>query len=653
MNSIALATLSLTGLGLVSAAVLTVASKIFYVWEDPKIENVESALLGANCGGCGYAGCAAAAVAVVKGDAEASVCVAGTFEITKAVAKVMGQEVKEQEPEISLPGCRYSNKDADLKFIYNGFNDCRAAMMLYDGAKECKIGCLGLGTCDFACPFDAITMVDSLPVVDADKCTGCGVCEEVCPKNIIRLSNTTTRMTSEYTDDECTAPCQRTCPTGIDIPSYIKAISKGDYEGAITIMREKDPLLLVCGNICPSPCEFECRRNLVDQPVQINKLKKFAVTYEMDKGIRVESFKNKKTNKKVAIIGGGAQGLTASYFLARLGHSPKIFDAAKKLGGILRYVISKDRLPENVLDWEIDTVLKMGVEAETEKLMGKDISVESLLNDGFDSILFTVGGMDSRKIIRGKDSREQSIPGVMLMVDYLNAVANSTNLNVGSKVCIVGAGDKAIELITKSLNKSGVENIKILAEDEIATKLIGSKNKLVGVEIEKDGAKTIEDADTVIVASGRLAELLVVAVKKDGKITGWETAEITKAIDSKRNNGVFTSVEMARVNDNIAVVKAVASGRKMAAIIHGILDGTETVAVFNPAKQSKTLQNVTEITDLETFPSILPIDTSNANKTGMNIKPIDLGFTKELAEKEASRCLDCGLLCYTRVKCKS
>ena len=162
MNPILIATLSLLGLGLIAAIILTVAAKVFYVYEDPKIEEVEGALLGANCGGCGYAGCNAAAQAVVAKKEGADICVAGGPDITSAVASVMGVVVTLKEPEISLPGCRYNNDCADLKFNYNGLDDCRAAMLVYDGSKECSVGCLGLGTCSVLCPFGLTCRVPGL-----------------------------------------------------------------------------------------------------------------------------------------------------------------------------------------------------------------------------------------------------------------------------------------------------------------------------------------------------------------------------------------------------------------------------------------------------------------------------------------------------------
>ena len=391
------ATIFLMGLGLVASLILVVASKVFYVWEDPRIEEVSDALLGANCGGCGYAGCAAAAEAVVQKKALPDVCVAGGFEIAQAVAEVMGMSVEEKEPEISKPGCSYGFQEADLKYEYDGLYDCRAAMLLYDGSKVCEIGCLGLGTCVRACPFDALSMGDNnLPVVDNEKCTGCGMCEEICPKGIITLSSATIRLMSDQKLSECTAPCQRHCPAEIDIPKYISEIKAGDYDAALRTIREKNPFPLICGWICPAPCEEECRRNLLDEPVAINGLKKFVADYEKENGEYKLPYLPPISGKKISVIGGGVEGLTASYFLRRLGHEVTVVEATDKLGGILRYVITEERLPGEVLDWEISGILSMGIDSKTGVTAGKDITFESMLKDEVEMVLVTSGGWDSR-----------------------------------------------------------------------------------------------------------------------------------------------------------------------------------------------------------------------------------------------------------------
>ena len=160
----------LGGLGLLVGAGLAIASKIFYVYVDPLILAVEDALPGANCGGCGLPGCSANAEAIVAGNAAPNSCVAAGEETAIAIAGIMGVSIEAKEPDIARPGCTYGVADADVKFIYDGLNDCRAAAMLNGGMKVCSVGCLGLGTCAQVCPFDAITMgPQGLPVVDDER----------------------------------------------------------------------------------------------------------------------------------------------------------------------------------------------------------------------------------------------------------------------------------------------------------------------------------------------------------------------------------------------------------------------------------------------------------------------------------------------------
>ena len=455
--------LMLLGLGLLASVMLAIASKIFYVWEDPRIEQVEESLLGANCGGCGYAGCAAAAEAVVSGKAKLDVCSAGGFEIAQQVAAVMGQKIEEKEPDFSRAGCYYGFQDADLKFTYDGVLDCRAAMMLYGGSKECTIGCLGLGTCVRACPFNALSMGENnLPVVNMERCTGCGVCAEVCPKGIITLSSATRRILSDHKKTECTAPCQRNCPAEIDIPRYIRKIVAGDYLDAVRVITEKNPFPLVCGWICPAPCEFECRRNLVDEPVGINALKKFVTDYEMNTNQRaLPAYLPAATGKKIAVIGGGVEGLTAAYYLRRLGHIPTVFEATDKLGGILRYVITEDRLPREVLDWEIKGILETGIESEIQKVMGRDFSLGSLFSREYDLVLISTGGWDSRQILRAERAMDAIIPGIYLLIDFLIAASKGIKVSINKNIVILGGGNTASRAADICM-KQGAENIIIV-----------------------------------------------------------------------------------------------------------------------------------------------------------------------------------------------
>ena len=166
---------------------LAMASRVFGVHGDPRIERIEDVLPSVNCGACGYGGCAAYAAAVVSGEVGPSECVPGGLAIAKEVAEIMGLTAEEKLKRVAVVMCQGGNRVGD-RFGYQGIADCRAAMLMQDAAKECHWGCIGLGSCARACPFDAIVMgQDGLPHIIEEKCTACGTCADACPKQIISI----------------------------------------------------------------------------------------------------------------------------------------------------------------------------------------------------------------------------------------------------------------------------------------------------------------------------------------------------------------------------------------------------------------------------------------------------------------------------------
>lgn len=179
---------TLSGLGILFGIILAVASKVFHVEKDPRVEKIDSILPQANCGGCGYPGCAGYAEAVVRGEASIDKCAPGGQETVEQIAEILGVEATASEPKVAVVRCQGSRDKAKDKYEYHGVEDCNAAVLLANGSKACIYGCLGLGSCVKACPFDAMYMQENgLPFVIEEKCTACGNCVEACPKGIMEL----------------------------------------------------------------------------------------------------------------------------------------------------------------------------------------------------------------------------------------------------------------------------------------------------------------------------------------------------------------------------------------------------------------------------------------------------------------------------------
>ncbi len=673
------------GMGILIGATLAVASKIFYVYVDPKIEAVEMALPGANCGGCGLPGCSANAEAIVAGTASPSSCVAGGPEITEAIAAVMGVVVEAKEPDIARPGCYFGlqgRQHADLHYMYDGVKDCRAVAALSGGMKVCHIGCLGLGTCAASCPFDAITMgPDGLPVVDEVKCTGCGTCERVCPKHIIKLSSATRRILREYTIDDCTTPCQRACPAGIDIREYIRQINLGDYHRSVQVIKERNPFPAVIGRICPRPCELDCRRNYIDEPVAINYLKRFVADYEKEMGKRILPYKAPDTGRKIAVIGGGVEGLSTAFFAARLGHSPTVYEATAHLGGLLRSAIAFDRLPRDVLDWDIDGILEMGVTAEINKALGKDFTISSLIEQGFEAVFLATGGWDSRSARDSGSKIESPVPGTYLLLDLLRSdPSQQDNITISPDVVISGGGKLALDA-AKICRERGAKNITVLyretfeaspvtdadvealGDEELniqfgvgINRLYGAKDQLMELEYVELDTKTPHtlSAGTLIIPSGRFPELIFTTVKPvedeatDAPPSGapfqWEAREPYKTPPFSNEVGLFAGGDA--LSDYSAAIRAIGAGRRAAAAVHQMMYDFEPTLPADVMTPKSDIQNVDHVENVNASNrNIMPLSSPQVREEG---RELEKGFSEETAKTEASRCLQCGLICYDR-----
>jgi len=590
----------------------------------------------------------------------------------------MGIKIEAKEPDIARPGCYFGVQDADLKYIYNGLDDCRAVALLGGGMKVCTIGCLGLGTCAKVCPFNAISMgPQGLPVVHEGRCTGCGTCERACPKHIINLSSTTRRIMREYTTEECTTPCQRSCPAGINIREYIRQISLGNYHTAVQVIKERNPFPAIIGRICPRPCELDCRRNYIDEPVAINFLKRYAADYERESGERIQPYKAPATGRHIAVVGGGVEGLSTAFFTARLGHEVTVYEAGPKLGGLLQSAIAAERLPADILEWDIDGILEMGVKAETGKMIGKDLTVDTLLRQRVDAVFLAAGGWDGRMARGATGEIESPIPGTYMMVDLLNpAVKGSETISFSSEVVVVGGDKLALEIAGKC-KQSGADKITIVyREDWSESPITDADVEALGIDgldivynaglhrLRGEAASLMEidlidtltrkvstlPAQSLIIAAGRFPELIFVENHPTGSADGetaeqplrWEAFAPYKQPALKDEVGLFAEGDV--LADYSAAIKAIGAGRRAAASIQQILYGLDPSLTEHVITPRSAIQNVDYVENVAASQrEIMPICSGRELAV---CGEIERGFSKESAQAEASRCLQCGLICY-------
>jgi NADPH-dependent glutamate synthase beta subunit-like oxidoreductase len=422
---------------------------------------------------------------------------------------------------------------------------------------------------------------------------------------------------------------------------------------------------------------------LQDESVAINHLKRFACDYEMSQNRRILPYKAPSTGKRVAVIGGGVEGLSAAYFSARLGHDPTVFEATDSLGGILRKAIARERLPMAVLDWDIEGVKQMGVSFKTHVTAGIDFTIDGLLKQGFHAVFTATGGWDSR-LARGDIDKVPTVfPGAYLLIDLLRSKSDKNIcISSGKNVVIAGDGIRVPDAVA-ILKENGTKNITIVSRSHPeassfdstvietltrsgvrviynsgVTKVIGEARHLKIIEyVELDtGLKHVIDTDTLIIGSGRFPELVFVPVSKDeafGKQTGagnnrplvWEGVELQKKPDSNRELGLLSNQDVT--SEYASAVASINGGRKAAAAIHNLMLG---IPFQEPSKfitEQSVLQDVASLINVDILPRNI-IEPTQTQKGSMD--DFSTGFSKEQAQAEAGRCLRCGLVCYEKFK---
>ncbi len=475
------------------------------------------------------------------------------------------------------------------------------------------------------------------------------------------------------------APCTHTCPAGTSVPKYLALISQRRFGEALRIVRDHNPFAAVCGRVCNAPCEEKCRRAQVDESLSIRNLKRYTADHELKDGnpLNVRT-REEKTGKKVAVIGGGPAGLTAAYHLARMGHSPTVYEAMPEAGGMLMYGIPEYRLPKAILRKEIEAIEHLGVTIKTNTRVGTDITFAEIKSNS-DAVFVGPGAWNSWTLeIPGED-----LNGVYDSIKFLVGTQLGEKYDLGENVAVVGGGNAAIDA-ARTAKRLGAKNVTIvyrrLREDMPAdpyeiheAELEGIKIKFLIAPIEAIGEngkvktlrcqmlelrefdksgrrspKPIEDAfidipvDSVISAISQepILDFLggnTVETKR-GKIWIDRQTGMTSA------DGIFSGGDV--VSGPSTVIEAIGAGVKAAQGIDIYLGGTgeipsDIIDISIPVPP----EDVDDI--VETPRAEMPC-LAVAERIGM--VEVELGFTRDEAVKEANRCLRCDACSTTEAK---
>ncbi len=479
---------------------------------------------------------------------------------------------------------------------------------------------------------------------------------------------------------DCRPPCAKACPAETDCQGYVGLIAEGRYREAVELIKEKIPLPASLGRVCPHPCEAACRRGLVEEPVSIANLKRFAGDLDLEEDPFLPECED-DTGKKAAIIGGGPYGLSMAYFLRQKGHDVTIFEAMPYAGGMLRYGIPEYRLPKAVLEEEVQLIRDMGVEIRTGVRVGRDISFDSVRKN-YDAVCIGIGAWKSTGVrCEGEDT-----PGVMGGIDFLGKIERNEPFVMGKKVAVIGGGNTAMDACrsavrlgaetvynvyrrTKDEMPADLTEIEEAAEEGVIFKNLTSPLRIHAGEDGRVASMTLQvmelgepdasgrrspkpvegrteelDVDMVILAIGQ-------AVNPEG-ITGVELTRKNGIVYDKDTfmtclPGVFAGGDCG--NDKISIaVEAVADAKKGSEVIHSYLEG-KTVA-YRPEYTVKR-EDITEKTFEDRERQCRPkMEQLSPEDRKHHFIEVVKGYTAEQAEEEASRCLECG--CHDYYECK-
>ena len=494
-------------------------------------------------------------------------------------------------------------------------------------------------------------------------------------------------LSDHYAD--CIGPCQLACPAGIDIQGYIALAAIGKYREAIALVKEHNPLPSVCGRVCTRPCEVKgCRRTLLDEPVGIDYIKRYIADLDLAGGDAWRPEPAPVTGKRVAVVGAGPAGLSAAYYLAVRGHDVAIFEAQPEPGGMLRYGIPEYRLPKQVLDLEIAQILGLGATLQTNQVLGRDFTIASLRDDGFDAIFLGIGAWRS-SLMRVEN---ENSAGVVAGIDFLRDVGLGQPMALRGTVAVVGGGNTAIDCARTAL-RLGASTVKLLyrrtraempangseiqdaIEEGVEIEFLvapvrvvpGADGGLRALECQRmelgapdasgrrspkpvRGSEHEVPCDVVIAAIGQSATIADLLGKVPGLLpagetmglTRWQTVEVDPRTFETTVEGVFSGGDV--VTGAATAIEAIAAGRKAAYAIDSYVREGRARPEPEPFLSRKDVFSKVTIDDLRSRESkprrVMPLVPVGERVKGF--VEVELGYSDDDLHDEATRCLECG-----------
>ena len=468
------------------------------------------------------------------------------------------------------------------------------------------------------------------------------------------------------------APCQSGCPANVDVPGFVSLIGEKRYAEALRLHRERNPFAAVCARVCFHTCEKKCRRSSLDESLAIRAVKRFMVDQEIT--IQVPEVRENVENakRKIAIVGAGPAGLSCAYFLARLGYRPNVFESEQRPGGMLVQTIPAYRLPREILAREIRMIEGLGVTIETGKKLGRDFTLKSLKEQGYEAVFIGVGAPKGLQLnIKGSASED-----VVDALNFLRTYNLRGSVPVRKNLVVIGGGNAAIDAARTALRlgakkvdiiyrrtqdempayKEEIEQaieegivlhtltdpIEILSEDKRVIGVLCCAMKLGSFDAsgrrhpESNENTFIIDTDQVIMAVGQTLDCKEII--EDLQI---KTAKNNSIIVTNPMNGqtsvpwIFSGGDAA--TGPTSVITAVACGEKAALGIDELLTG-ETHAFWREEKRNDTFF------DPNVDPSMVPrikIKILDSNRRKYNFDEVEMAWMESDAVQQAKRCLRC------------